>query len=185
MFRVQFYPSEELTKVLGERANKAGVNVSKYVTDFLEAQLLPEKASSDVSITQLTIEVLQELKLFVEEKVHKKEQVQFSLDASDTYRNIPMTAGLKPSAVRASIGRSFRSQVEAGIPPFDHVCVANTDQGKPKLNSNRALVYEIHWDADESEELSEGEIIDSVWGDLYPNASNDDEEREEWDGYDF
>ena len=173
MFRVQFYPSEELTKVLGERANKAGVSVSKYVTDFLEAQLLPEKASSDVSITQL------------EEKVHKKEQVQFSLDASDTYRNIPMTAGLKPSAVRASIGRSFRSQVEAGIPPFDHVCVANTDQGKPKLNSNRALVYEIHWDADESEELSEGEIIDSVWGDLYPNASNDDEEREEWDGYDF
>ena len=42
MFRVQFYPSEELTKVLGERANKAGVSVSKYVTDFLEAQLLPE-----------------------------------------------------------------------------------------------------------------------------------------------
>ena len=36
MFRVQFYPSEELTKVLGERANKAGVSVNKQCDDFLQ-----------------------------------------------------------------------------------------------------------------------------------------------------
>ncbi len=138
MQRVQFYPSADLANILETEAKKNGVSVSTFVTDLLnEYYELAQK--NRPTITRLTTTVLKE----VEEYINKsKAPIEFDLNtASKTYREIAMTCGKKPSTVRASIGRSFGGKI--GKVPFSNVrqCLVN---GKNKLSSNNALVYETY-----------------------------------------
>lgn len=136
MQRVQFYPSEELAQILETEAKKNGVSVSLFVTDLLTDYYgLSQKSTP--TITQLTSTVLKEVEEYIKKS---KGVIEFDLNiASDTYRNIDMTCGKKPSTVRASIGRSFTSKI--GKAPFANVrkCIVN---GKQKLSVNNALMYE-------------------------------------------
>ena len=135
MNRVQFYPSQALSDILNAEAKAKGVSVSKFVTDLLERYY--GLSVSAPSVTQLTSVVLQEIENFL--KAHEGERVIFDLnDASPTYRNIPMAAGLKPSAVRASIGRSFAGKI--GKPPFSNVKKYQVN-GVQQLSVNNALIY--------------------------------------------
>lgn len=136
MQRVQFYPSEELAKVLETEARKNGVSVSLFVTDLLTDYYgLSQKTIP--TITQLTSTVLKEIEEYIN---NSNGVIEFDLNkASVTYRSIDMTCGKKPSTVRASIGRSFMSKI--GKAPFANVrkCIVN---GKQKLSVNNALMYE-------------------------------------------
>ena len=135
MNRVQFYTSQALSDILNAEAKAKGVSVSKFVTDLLERYY--GLSVSAPSVTQLTSVVLQEIENFL--KAHEGERVIFDLnDASPTYRNIPMAAGLKPSAVRASIGRSFAGKI--GKPPFANVKKYQVN-GVQQLSVNNALIY--------------------------------------------
>lgn len=142
MKRVQFYPSETLANILSNESTSKGVSVSQLVVDLLEEHygLSNNKV---LSITQVTTIVLKE----VEEYVEKADGIiEFDLNtASETYRNIDMTCGKKPSTVRASIGRSFGSKI--GKTPFTNVrkCIVN---GNQKLSVNNALVYETFAEED-------------------------------------
>ena len=134
MNRVQFFPSEELMNRLTDEAEKKGVTVSQLVGDILERHF--ELAKPGRSITELTVDVLKE----VEEYIQKDDVNRFDLlAASETYRNIEMFSGGRPSTVRASIGRSFAGRIGTG--PFKNIrkCIVN---GKQKLSANNALVYE-------------------------------------------
>lgn len=136
MNRIQFYPNTRLANVLSTEAIKKGVSVSQLVTDLLEDHY-GLSSNSGLSITLLTTKVLKEVEDYLSTAAVK---TQFDLNtASNTYRNIDMTCGKKPSTVRASIGRSFRSKI--GKAPFANVqkCIVN---GKQKLSVNNALVYE-------------------------------------------
>ncbi|KAB3536257.1 hypothetical protein F8154_04040 [Alkaliphilus pronyensis] len=137
MKRIQFYPSEELAIILETDAKKKGVSVSAFVTDLLNEHYGFSKKNIP-NLTQLTTIVLKE----VEEYLTKTEaKIQFDLnDASETYRNIEMTNGKKPSTVRASIGRSFGSKI--GKEPFSNVRLSKTNDGKQNLSVNNALLYE-------------------------------------------
>lgn len=135
MERVQFYPDAELAKALKSDAENNGVSVSRFVTDLLEEYYGISKKPG-VSITQLTARVLEEVRNYI----NANNGAKFDLfTASPTYRGIKMTNGKKPSAVRASIGKSFAAKI--GVPPFENVrkCVEN---GKQRLSVNNALVYE-------------------------------------------
>lgn len=135
MQRVQFYPSVDLANILDSEAKKNGVSISAFVTDLLNEYYGLAKKNVP-TITQLTTTVLKE----VEEYIKSNAPNEFDLNiASKTYREIDMTCGKKPSTVRASIGRSFGSKI--GKVPFSNVrqCIVN---GKNKLSSNNALVYE-------------------------------------------
>lgn len=136
MQRVQFYPSEALAKILEAEAKKSGVSVSLFVTDLLNDYYgLTQKTGP--TITQLTSTVLKEVEDYIKST---NGTIEFDLNlASATYRNIEMTSGKKPSTVRASIGRSFKSKI--GKDPFVNVrkCIVN---GKQKLSVNNALMYE-------------------------------------------
>lgn len=135
MQRIQFYPSAALADMLHAEAEKNGVSTSTFVTDLLsEYYGLTEK--SDPNLTQLTAAVLRE----VEEYLKKSYNGPFDLNsASQTYRNIDMICGKKPSTVRASIGRSFVSKI--GKAPFNNVRKYQID-GVQQLSANNALVYE-------------------------------------------
>lgn len=136
MQRVQFYPSVDLANILDSEAKKNSVSISAFVTDLLNEYYGLAKKNVP-TMTQLTTTVLKE----VEEYIKTNEPNEFDLNiASKTYREIDMTCGKKPSTVRASIGRSFGSKI--GKVPFSNVrqCIVN---GKNKLSSNNALVYEI------------------------------------------
>lgn len=134
MNRIQFFPSNTLAKKLNAEANVNGVSVSQLVTDILENYY---SINSNASITQLTVEVLNEVENYL---MTITKNTPFDLNtASNTYKNINMTCGKKPSAVRASIGRSFASKI--GNAQFSNVrkCMVN---GKQKLSANNALMYE-------------------------------------------
>lgn len=136
MNRVQFYPSEKLFNLLSKEASNNGVSISQFVVDLLEYHY--GLSNSEVlSITQLTTIVLKEVEDYIK---CADGIIEFDLNtASETYRNIDMTCGKKPSTVRASIGRSFGSKI--GKSPFSNVrkCVVD---GNQKLSVNNALVYE-------------------------------------------
>lgn len=137
MKRIQFYPSEELAIILETDAKKKGVSVSAFVTDLLNEHY--GFSQKDIpNLTQLTSIVLKEIEEYL---TKTKTPTEFDLNSvSETYRNIDMTYGKKPSTVRASIGRSFGSKI--GKEPFDHVRLSKTNDGKQKLSVNNALVYE-------------------------------------------
>lgn len=185
MNRIQFYPGEELYNILTAEAAKNGVSVSKYLTDFLENYWgLSEPGTSVIDLTK---RVLKEVEEYVADKTNSHVKVEpFALeDVSAVYRDIPMTEGLRPSAVRASIGRSFKSKI--GKAPFENVRVYK-ENGKAKLSANNALRYEIVYNSSEeawpegSEEPT-AEELDATFADMYPN-SNCEDELEEWDGID-
>ncbi len=138
MNRVQFYPGKKLDDILSKEAKSKGVSRSQFVTDLLEDYYgLSNKAMP--SITELTTIVLEEIEEYIK---NGGGIIEFDLNtASSTYRNIDMTCGKKPSAVRASIGRSFAAKI--GKEPFENVrkCVVD---GKQKLSLNNALVYETY-----------------------------------------
>lgn len=185
MRRVQFYPSEELYKILTAEAEKNGVSISKFVTAFLECHWgVPAPETSVIALTQ---KVLKEVEEYVADITSRHAKAEpFALeDVSAVYREIPMTEGLKPSAVRASIGRSFKAKI--GKAPFENVRVYE-ENGKAKLSANNALRYEIVYNSceetlpEEPEEPTEEEL-DATLADMYPN-SNYEDELEEWDGVD-
>lgn len=135
MNRIQFYPSQALADILNAEAAANGVSVSKFVVDLLEGYY--NLSASTPSVTHLTAVVLGEIEDFL--KAHKGAGVIFDLnDASPTYRNIPMVAKLKPSTVRASIGRSFAGKI--GKPPFANVKKYLVN-GVQRLSVNNALIY--------------------------------------------
>ena len=135
MQRIQFYPSTTLASILGTEAKKNGVSISTFVTDLLN-EYYGLTMKNTPTITQLTATVLSE----VEEYLKTNGRSPFDLNsASQTYRDIDMTCGKKPSTVRASIGRSFASKI--GKAPFANVrkYVVNEEQ---QLSVNNALLYE-------------------------------------------
>jgi len=135
MNRIQFYPSQALADILNAEAAANGVSVSKFVVDLLDGYY--NLSASTPSVTHLTAVVLGEIEDFL--KAHEGESVIFDLnDASPTYRNIPMAAKLKPSTVRASIGRSFAGKI--GKPPFANVKKYQVN-GVQQLSVNNALIY--------------------------------------------
>lgn len=136
MLRVQFYPSTALVSILDAEAKKNGVSVSIFVTDLLNEYYGLAKKNAP-SITQLTVTVLREVEEYLKDK---DVDDPFDLNsASQTYKNIDMACGKKPSTVRASIGRSFVSKI--GKEPFTNVrkCIVN---GVQKKSVNNALMYE-------------------------------------------
>lgn len=137
MQRIQFYPSVELANILYSEATKKGVSVSSYLTDVLNEYYGLVKKNSP-TVTSLTITVLKEVEDYI---IKKANLVEFDLySASQTFRKIDMTCGKKPSAVRASIGRSFGAKI--GKVPFNNIRQCIVD-GKNKLSVNNALMYEI------------------------------------------
>ncbi len=137
MKRIQFYPSEDLAIILEADAKKKGVSVSAFVTDLLNEYYGFSKKNIP-NLTQLTTIVLKEVEEYLT-KTDAKNPFDLN-DASETYRNIEMTYGKKPSTVRASIGRSFGSKI--GKEPFSNVRLSKTNDGKQNLSVNNALLYD-------------------------------------------
>ena len=137
MQRIQFYPSEELANILNKEAQKKGVSVSRYVADLLEEYYGMNK---NVSITQLTEKVLEEVEDYIAKSPKGK---KFDLNmASATYETIPMTNGGRPQTIRASIGRSFCAKL--GTEPFTNVRKLQDSDGRYILSVNNALMYELY-----------------------------------------
>ena len=103
--RCQVYIPKELEEVLLNDAKKAGVNVQ-------EVEQIEEYIS--------TLNINDEFELY---------------DASETFRNIPMTKEGKPNVNRAKLGRLFGQSI--GKKPFENVervYIANGNVKKSRYN---------------------------------------------------
>ena len=135
MNRIQFFPDDELLQKIEHEANKRGLSKSQIVVEALRERY-GISDEGHPSLPELTSKVLDEIEAYV---MDPNTPSEFSLyTASETFRNIEMTAIKKPATVRASIGRSFTAKI--GQPPFSMVrkCIVN---GRQKLSVNNALTY--------------------------------------------
>ncbi len=137
MRRIQFYPNQELEQKLDEEANLSGMSISALVNEKLNELYFPRE-ENDLPLSVLTAQVLNEIQEYADNFDNPSE---FDiLSASKTFGEIEMISKKKPSAVRASIGRSFASKVGAG--KFINIEQIN-ENGKLKLSINNAIMYKV------------------------------------------
>ncbi|CAI3410142.1 hypothetical protein CIRMBP1320_01024 [Enterococcus cecorum] len=134
--KIQIYPSSELANALICAAQSKDLSLNALILEVLENKFLEKE---NMPVSELTNIVFKEVTSYVEQNTDK----EFDLFvASETFRNIPMTADGKPSPLRAQIGRSFANSVRSGRfeLPIQKVKLEN---GKNKLSLNNALVYKL------------------------------------------
>ena len=114
--RCQVYIPKELEEVLLNDAKKAGVNVSEIIIRILKKNY-KTKNSETLDYIALKDIVFKEIEEYISTLNINDE---FELyDASETFRNIPMTKEGKPNVNRAKLGRLFGQSI--GKKPFENV----------------------------------------------------------------
>ena len=140
MERVQYYPSDELKKCLIEEADRRNISISQLSVDII-AEYFGLSNEIKKPLTEILPIILNEVAEYI---IKNPVGTEFDLlKASETFRKIHMVADGKPSANRASVGRSFAFWVKMGRDPFNKVRPVYTHNGKQKKSPNRAQVYEI------------------------------------------
>lgn len=139
MKRIQFYPESQLDRVLEEDAKKYAVSVSALVNAKL-CEIYGLTKKNRIPLPQLTATVISEVEAFINDPANKGKEFDL-LKASDTYKSIEMTGSGKPRTDRANIGTSFKKKVDNG--DYPNVSIAYKANGKKKLSSNNAMMYEI------------------------------------------
>ena len=113
--RCQVYIPKELEEVLLNDAKKAGVNVSEIIIRILKKNY-KTKNSETLDYIALKDIVFKEIEEYISTLNINDE---FELyDASETFRNIPMTKEGKPNVNRAKLGRLFGQSI--GKKPFEN-----------------------------------------------------------------
>ena len=140
MERIQFYPPENLKKVMQQDAEVKGVSISQLSVDILmEHYGLAVPTANKKSLPEIIDEVIDEVKVFV--KKNPSGTTFDLLTASETFKNIHMVADGKPSTNRATVGKVFVSKL--GKDDFKNVAIVRTESGAAKKSVNRATLYEI------------------------------------------
>ncbi len=140
MERIQFYPPEDLKKVMLQDADVKGISISQLSVDILmEHYGLVVPTANKKVLSEIIDEVIDEVKAFV-----KKNPTGTTFDlltASETFKNIHMVADGKPSTNRATVGKIFVSKL--GKDDFKNVAILRTESGAAKKSINRATLYQI------------------------------------------
>lgn len=140
MERIQFYPPENLKKVMQQDAEVKGVSISQLSVDILmEHYRLAVPATNKKALPEIIDEVIDEVKVFV--KNHPSGTTFDLLTASKTFKDIHMVAGGRPSTNRATVGKVFVSKL--GKDDFKNVAIVRTESGEAKKSVNRAILYKI------------------------------------------
>lgn len=140
MERIQFYPPENLKKVMQQDANTKQISISQLCVDILMKHYgLSVPKAYKRSLSQIIDEVFDEVKEFVMD--HPSGTTFDLLTASKTFKNIHMVANGKPSTNRATVGKVFVSKL--GKDDFANVEIVRTEFGAPKKSVNRATLYQI------------------------------------------
>lgn len=130
--RCQVYIPKELEGVLLNDAKKAGVNVSEIIIRILKKNY-KTKNSETLDYIALKDIVFKEIEKYI---LTLNINDEFELyDASETFRNIPMTKEGKPNVNRAKLGRLFGQSI--GKKPFENVervYIANGNVKKSRYN---------------------------------------------------
>ena len=130
--RCQVYIPKEREEVLLNDAKKAGVNVSEIIIRILKKNY-KTKNSETLDYIALKDIVFKEIEEYISTLNINDE---FELyDASETFRNIPMTKEGKPNVNRAKLGRLFGQSI--GKKPFENVervYIANGNVKKSRYN---------------------------------------------------
>ncbi len=140
MERIQYYPSVELKERMEVEAENRGVSLSQLSIDILTEYFGLAKEIKK-PLPALLPQIMDEVAAFI-----NKNDIGTEFDllkASDTFKAIHMVAEGKPSANRASVGRSFAARVKMGVQPFNRVEPMYTDGGNLKKSANRAQMYKI------------------------------------------
>ena len=121
--RCQVYIPKELEEVLLNDAKKAGVNVSEIIIRILKKNY---KTKNSETLDYIALKDISTLNINDEFELY---------DASETFRNIPMTKEGKPNVNRAKLGRLFGQSI--GKKPFENVervYIANGNVKKSRYN---------------------------------------------------
>jgi len=140
MERIQFYPPEDLKKMMQQDAEAKGISLSQLSVDILMKHYgLAVPMADKKALSEIIDEVIDEVKEYV--KDHPSGTTFDLLTASKTFKNIHMVADGKPSTNRATVGKVFVSKL--GKDDFVNVEIVRTESGAAKKSVNRATMYQI------------------------------------------
>lgn len=140
MERIQFYPPEDLKKMMQQDAETKGISLSQLSVDILMKHYgLAVPMADKKALSEIIDEVIDEVKEYV--KDHPSGTTFDLLTASKTFKNIHMVADGKPSTNRATVGKVFVSKL--GKDDFVNVEIVRTESGAAKKSVNRATMYQI------------------------------------------
>lgn len=140
MERIQFYPPENLKKVMQQDANTKQISISQLSVNILMKHYgLAVPTADKRALSEVINEVIDEVKEFVMD--HPSGTTFDLLSSSKTFKNIHMVADGKPSTNRATVGKVFVSKL--GKDDFANVEIVRTESGAPKKSVNRATLYQI------------------------------------------
>ena len=141
MERIQFYPPENLKKVMLQDAKNNERSMSQLTVDILmEHYGLAVPTANKKALSEIIDEVIDEVGAFV--KDNPTGTTFDLLTASATFKNIHMVADGKPSTNRASVGKVFASKLGRDD-KFKNIAIVRTESGAVKKSVNRAILYEI------------------------------------------
>ena len=140
MERIQFYPPENLKKVMQQDADTKQISISQLSVDILMKHYgLAVPTADKRALSEIIDEVIDEVKEFVMD--HPSGTTFDLLTASTTFKNIHMVADGKPSTNRATVGKVFASKL--GKDDFANVKIVRTESGAVKKSVNGATLYQI------------------------------------------
>lgn len=136
MERIQFYPNEQLKKLLEYDAKKNDCSVSTIVVNLLQEHyhITPTPV---MNLDEAIPKVLGEVEDYIKEI--KTGETFDLLSASTTFADIQMVVEGRPGTNRATIGKIFASKI--GDYPFENVKFAYSSEGKILKSKNRAIMY--------------------------------------------
>lgn len=141
MERVQFYPPENLKKLMQQDADTKQISISQLSADILMKHYgLAVPTADKRALSEIIDEVIDEVKEFVRD--HPSGTTFDLLTASKTFKDIHMIADGKPSTNRATVGKVFVSKLGKDD-DFTNVKIVRTESGAPKKSVNRATLYQI------------------------------------------
>lgn len=139
--------SDELQKILDNKANEVGITTASYISDFLEQSFKDElNEVPQKSYVDLYTELKQAV---IDYKNALKPGEKFTLHDVPYYKNLSVTIVNKthaiPSGIRARLGRSINEDIRLNkSDDFKDVERALTKTGKPafsKANNTSAAIY--------------------------------------------
>lgn len=141
MERIQFYPSENLKKVMLQDAEVNSISISQLTVNILmEHYGLAVPTANKKALSEIIDDVIDEVKTFI-----KKSPTGTTFDlltASETFKNIHMVADGKPSTNRATVGKVFASKLGKDD-DFKNIAIIRMESGAVKKSVNRATLYEV------------------------------------------
>lgn len=141
MHHMQFYPSDQLAKLLEEDARRCGLSTSALVVERLNTHYGLSTGDTKSEQLRLSQQILNELQDYVANPASPPEFT--ILKAAPSYKKLPLIEAGASNPARARVGRVFARLVGQPGGPFERVAALRKANNEVVKDVNGSTIYRI------------------------------------------